>query len=320
MRQVHPPTPADLAGAEEVVRRFLPVTPVVAAPLLGEDVHLKLELLQPTGSFKVRGGLAAVAAAHRRQPDVPLVAASAGNHGLGVAYAADRLGCEATVVVAENAAPAKVRALHRYGAALVRHGTTYDEAEAHALELAEAKGWHFVSPYNDPDVIAGQATLGRELLSQVPDMATLVVPLGGGGLLSGVGLATEGTGVHLVGVEPEHAAAMMAAVAAGRVVPVELGPTMADGLAGNLEEGSVTVDLARRLASELLTVSEGEIAEAVRFLAFDVGLVVEGAGAVGVAVVRNGTVSTGRGPAVVLITGRNISAELLVQVLSAGPV
>ena len=248
MRVVEIPNDESLRRAAEVVGRALPITPIKAAPDLGAGVVLKLESFQPTGSFKVRGGLAAVAAAERRHPGAPLVAASAGNHGLGVAYAADRLGAKATVVVAETASEAKVQALGRYGSRLLRHGSSYDEAEAFALELAAEQGGRFISPYNDADVIAGQATVGTELLSQVPDVGTVVVPVGGGGLLSGIGLATARAPVRIVGVEPERSTAMGAAFAAGSVVPISVGDTMADGLAGNIEEGSVTVELVRRAA------------------------------------------------------------------------
>ena len=283
MRVVDAPGALEIERADRVVRRYLAPTPVVASPRLGRNVQLKLETLQPTGSFKVRGGLAAVAAAQAEAPGTPLVAASAGNHGLGVAYAADALGAEATVVVPETASAAKVHALERYGATLVRYGEHYEDAEQKALELATARGGRFVSPYNDPDVIAGQGSIGRELLGEVPGLGTIVIPVGGGGLLSGAGLATEGAGVRIVGVEPEWSPAVGAAMTAGSVVEVDVGPTIADGLAGNIEPGSVTVALARRLADSMLTVTEDEIRDAIRFLAFEHGVVSEGAGAVATA-------------------------------------
>ncbi|MGH9090799.1 MAG: threonine ammonia-lyase, partial [Acidimicrobiales bacterium] len=267
-------------------------------------------------SFKVRGALAAVSAAVRRRPGAPLVAASAGNHGLGVAFAADALGVEATVVVAETASVAKVRALERFAVTLVRQGSTYDEAEAHALRLVEEKGGCYVSPYNDPDVIAGQATLGAELLAQVPGLATVVVPVGGGGLASGVSLATEGSAARIVGVEPEASATMAAALAAGHAVHVPLGETIADGLAGGIEEGSVTVGICAARGVEMRTVDELALQSAVRFLAFEVGVVAEGAGAAAVAAVRSGDVEPGAGPTVVLVTGRNIAPPLLASILA----
>ena len=179
------------------MRRHLAATPVVPAPRLGRDVWLKLETLQPTGSFKVRGALVAVTAALARDRRAPIVTASAGNHGLGIAFAADRLGATATVVVPTNASEAKQEAIERFAVELVRHGTSYDEAEAHALALADA-GAVYVSPYNDPDVIAGQGTIAIELLEQVPGLTTIVTPIGGGGLASGLGLAASTTRVDRV--------------------------------------------------------------------------------------------------------------------------
>ena len=153
---------------------------------------LKLETLQPTGSFKVRGALVAVAAAVAEDPDRPVVTASAGNHGLGVAFAAQGSGLRAVVVIPENASEAKRAALERFDVEIVRHGMTYDEAEAHALALA-AGGARFISAYNDPDVIAGQGTIALELFDQVPGLTTIIAPVGGGGLVAGLALAADGT-------------------------------------------------------------------------------------------------------------------------------
>lgn len=316
MRDVRLPDTDDLRAAAEVVGRHLAPTPVVPVPLLGEGMLAKLEGFQPTGSFKVRGALAAVSAAVRRCPGAPLVAASAGNHGLGVAFAADALGARATVVVAETASVAKVRALERFPVTLVRHGATYDEAEAHALRLAEEQDGCYVSPYNDPDVIAGQATVATELLAQVPNVATVVVPVGGGGLVSGVSLATQGTGIRVVGVEPEASAAMSASLAVGHPVHVPTGETIADGLAGGIEEGSVTVAICRARGVAMCTVGEVHLRAAVRFLAFEVGVVAEGAGAAAVAAVQAGEVEPAAGPIVVLVTGRNVAPPLLASILA----
>lgn len=315
MRTVAVPDAGNLEAAAEVVGRTLEPTPVVPSPLLGDGVWLKLETFQPTGSFKVRGGLAAVAAAQRRQPGTPLVAASAGNHGLGVAYAADRLGADATVVVPVHASGAKVRALAAYDVELVPHGDGYDEAERRAMAIAEEKGGRFVSPYNDPDVIAGQATVATELLAQLPDLTTIVVPVGGGGLVSGIALATEGTGVRIVGVEPEVNRTMSAAMAAGEAVPIELGETIADGLAGNLEPGSVTVAICLRHGVELVSVTEEQLRTAIRFLAVEHGLVAEGAGAAATAAVFSGRFRPD-GTTAVLVTGRNIDPVLVSTILA----
>jgi threonine dehydratase len=317
MRAVEAPTAAHLEAAWKAVRSFLPVTPVVAAPQLGDAVSAKVETIQPTGSFKVRGGLAAVSATLEQDPGRAVVAASAGNHGLGVAYAASKFGARVTVVVPTGASAAKVSALRQFDVRLVLHGEGYREAETHALDLAAQEGSRYVSPYNDPDVIAGQSTLARELIEQVPRLGTVVVPCGGGGLLSGVILALAGSSVRIIGVESEASPSMSAAVAAGGIVPINVEPTVADGLAGNLEPGAVTVDLAIAHRVEILTVSESDIRSAMAFSAHKMGLVLEGAGAVGVAALRAGVVtpdSDGRAT-VVILTGRNVAPNLLSEVL-----
>jgi threonine dehydratase len=317
VRTVSEPQQSHRDAAWEVVRRHLAITPVVTAPQLGQNVSLKVETFQPTGSFKVRGGLAAVAATLEADPGREVVAASAGNHGLGLAYAAAKLEAKVTVIVPRLASAAKVSALQQFDVRLVLHGEGYSEAEAHALDLVAREGGRYVSPYNDPDVIAGQGTMARELLEQVPNLGTVVVPVGGGGLVSGISLGLRGTDVRVVGVESEASPSMSAAVAAGSIVPITVEPTLADGLAGNLEAGAITVDITLRNGVEILTVSEADIRSAMAYAAHKMGLVLEGAGAVGVAAVRAGLVAPnedGR-ETVVILSGRNIAPALLDEVL-----
>jgi threonine dehydratase len=317
MREVELPGPFHREAAWKAVRRFLAVTPVVGAPQLGPAVSVKVETVQPTGSFKVRGGLAAVSATLEQDPGRAVVASSAGNHGLGLAYAASELGATVTVVVPTGASAAKVSALQQFDVRLELHGEGYREAETYALELADRNGSRYVSPYNDPDVIAGQATLARELLEQVPRLGTVVVPCGGGGLLAGTILGLEGTGVRVVGIESEASPSMSTALRAGGIVPIEVEPTVADGLAGNLEPGAVTVGVALAHGVDVLTVSEADIRSAMAFSASKMGLVLEGAGAVGIAALRAGVVNPDAGgkETVVLLTGRNVAPKLLSEVL-----
>jgi threonine dehydratase len=313
-RAVAAPSAADLDAAWEVVSARLPPTPLVPAPALGEDVWLKLETLQPTGSFKVRGALAALS----RAGGEPVITASAGNAGLGVAWAAATLGGRATVVLSENASPAKVTALQALPVTLIQHGAGYDEAEAHALELA-ARGARYLSSYNDTGVIAGQSTIGRELDAQLPGELTVVAPLGGGSLSSGLGLWASGRdGARVVSVEAERSPGFSTALAAGEITPIEVGDTLADGLAGNIEPGSVTFELVRDHVAFVTTAAEAEIAEAMRFLARAHGIVAEGAGAAGVAGVMAGRVARGSGSLVVVVTGRNVTLPRLAEVLGAG--
>ena len=296
-----------------MVAAHLRPTPVVPLELPGGvEVLAKLDSLQPTGSFKLRGALAALSALG--SPGVRVVGASAGNHALALVEAARRLGLRATVVVPRTGSAAKLAALRRLHADLVVHGDDYDQAERHALELADAGG-AYVSAYNDPHVIAGQATWAAETAAGLPGGATLVVPVGGGGLLAGTLLwAADRPDVRVVGVEAAASRALSAAVAAGRVVAVPVAPTLADGLAGNLEAGSVTPALARGRVHAIVAVTEEEIERAIRFLAAS-GLVVEGSGAVGVAALLAGRVPADGGTVAVLLTGRNIAAGTLARVL-----
>jgi threonine dehydratase len=342
--------PADLDAAWGVISGHLRPTPLVPLRLDGIERPLwaKLETTQPTGSFKVRGALAACAAYGTSGERI--VTASAGNHGLGIAYAATRLGIPATVVVPETASPAKVERLRRFGIDLRMLGADYDAAEAAALEIAAAGG-RFVSAYNDPRVIAGQATVARELLDQIDqidqvdelasaDPVTVLVPVGGGGLVAGVSTVLAGRPERrVVGVEAEPSRAVSAALAAGRVVSVGIGPTIADGLAGNLEDSSITPRLIAATGTPVCAAPEAAIRAAVAELATGAGLVVEGSGAVGLAALRAGRLPADTatpddrtpgtltpddqssdhepaGPIVLLLTGRNIAAPLLAQVIA----
>jgi threonine dehydratase len=304
-RVVRTPTLHDLQHAAEVVRAHLRPTPLDDG-LAPSEPLLKLESAQPTGSFKVRGALNAMA---NVDDVIPIVTASAGNHGLGMAYAARRLGRRLTVVVSTEASPAKVEALRRLGTEPTQVGTTIEEAEAHAMELARG-GAHYVSPYNDPAVIAGQGTIGLELADQVDGPMTVVCPIGGGGLASGIGLwASTRPDVRLIGVESDLSTPVSASVRAGHWVETEIGPTIADGLSGNVERGSVTIELIGRHVDQLVTVSEVEIRDALRWLAGRRGVVAEGAGASAVAAVLAGKV-TAEGRVVAIVSGRNIALPL----------
>ena len=303
VRIVRTPTLDDLEQAWQTVRAVLAPTPLVPSPIM-HDGSLKLETFQPTGSFKVRGGLAAVSAlAPERRP----VTASAGNHGLGIALASTRLGRGATVVVPEHSSAAKVEALRTYPIELIEHGADYEAAERYALELGAADGNSFISPYNDPNVIAGQSTIGRELDSQTSGEVTVVAPVGGGGLLSGLTLwSSSRPGVHLTGVESSQSRGVSAAVAAGHIVRVPVGDTIADGLAANLERGSVTPGLVASVP--LVAVDDDELRFAMSWLFSNHGLVAEGSAAAGIAAVLGGKVEV-IGQLVIVVTGRNIAAD-----------
>ncbi|MFC6885131.1 MULTISPECIES: threonine ammonia-lyase [Actinomadura] len=309
VRAVGPPSRADLDRAWEVVAATLAPTPVVPADALAPGALLKAETFQPTGSFKVRGALAAVAAL---PPGEPAVTASAGNHGLGMAYAASRSAADVTVVVSTRASRAKTDRIAASPATLVRHGTTYEEAEAHAMGLPG----RYVSPYNDPHVISGQATIGCELDSQAAGPLTVVAPLGGGGLVAGLALwARERGDTRVVGVEAAASPAVSTAVRTGAITEVEVGDTIADGLSGNLEPGSVTPGILRAAGTALTSVTEDEIRAAMRWLFAEHGLVVEGSGACGVAAVLAGKIEI-QGRLAVVLSGRNVMITTYAEALN----
>jgi threonine dehydratase len=302
----------DVRTASDRIQPFIVRTPLersaALSDLCGADIWLKLECFQLTGSFKMRGALNALLMSAARQ----VVTASAGNHGLGVAWAAQRLGVEATVVAPETASQAKVDALRRSGARLIQTGQTYDDAEAAGIALAREHDLPFISPYNDAAVIAGGGTVALEIFEDLPRAQTLVVPAGGGGLISGVGIASHGIdqGVGVYGVQSEASPALHAALQHGGYVHVNMLPSLADGLAGNVEPASMTLDLIKAHVREVALVTEDEIAAAMRWLLVNERVVVEGSAAVGVAALLQRKLAP-TNPTVLVLTGRNVAAAVL---------
>jgi threonine dehydratase len=319
VRHVLPPSVDHLAHAREVIAHYLTPTPTVTISVRGRNVFVKLESLQVTGSFKVRGALAAIDAAHRDDPSGAVITASAGNHGLGIAHAATLLKVGATVVVPENASIAKVKKLATYDIELIQFGSSYDDAQAHALELAETRSIRFISPFNDTDVIAGQSTVFDEMLKQAPSLEHLVVQVGGGGLMSGTLLSREAHGrsdIRVSGVQPEESAALYHVLRGAKMSDVVHGSTIADGLAGGGDDGAITNELIAKAGVELVLVPEVEIRRAVREIAETSGLVVEGSGAASFAAIAANQVDDMTSQIGFIASGRNISHELFVELLS----
>jgi len=314
MRTVTAPTPSQLDRARNVIRQHFAPTPLWGTTLDAHPVWLKLETFQPTGSFKVRGALAALTATGNAGR---IVTASAGNHALGVAWASRRLGIPATIVVAETAAPVKIAKLRALGADLVLHGATYDEAEAHGIALGSEPGNAYLSPYNDPDVIAGQATVGVEILADWPEVDTIVVPIGGGGLIAGIGLWAKAIkpGLRLIGVQPAASPPMYAHFETGSTDAMPIAPTLADGVSGNIEKSSITWKLCRQLVEEVVLVEEDAIAGAMRW-ALDVPhTLLEGSAVLGIAALQAGVLDVADRNVAVVTTGRNVGPETLRQVV-----
>jgi threonine dehydratase len=312
----------DVRAAAERVRPFVVRTPLERSlglsALCGADVWLKYECFQATGSFKLRGALNALLTMSDQQLQKGVLTASAGNHGLGVARAAAVLGVAATVVVPETASPAKVEALRSSGAELLLRGATYDDAESAAMSTARERGLPFISAYNDAAVVAGGGTIALEVMEDLPATRTMVVPAGGGGLISGIGVAAHGLdpAIAVYGAQSTASPALHAALEAGARVRVDVLPSLADGLSGNVEDGSITFDLLKEHVRQVVLVTESDIVDAMRWLLEHEHVLVEGSAAVGVAALLRGLLPT-EGPLVLVLTGRNVAAEVLRQYVLA---
>lgn len=283
----------------------------------GCDVYLKLECFQLTGSFKIRGAMAKLSALTDDERSRGVLTVSAGNHGLAVAHCSEALGLDATIIVPESASRAKVESIRRYPVTLIERGATYDDAERAARDLERASGKTFVSPYNDREVIAGQGSIGLEILEDSPAIDAVVVPVGGGGLLAGVAIAVKTTNpqVQVYGAEPLTSPTMTAAIEAGRIVEIEEQATIADGCAGNIEPGSMTFPIIQRLVDGFILVSEESIRTAIASVAREDHMMIEGSAAVSVAALNDEALIDKR--VVAVISGRNISLELFARTIRA---
>ena len=316
-------TLADVEEARARLRGVIHETPCAfsqsLSDLTGARVFVKLENLQMTGSFKERGAANVLLQLPPAERKRGVVTASAGNHGLAVAFHAARLGVGAVIVMPEWAPLTKVTAARRHGAEVVLHGENYDEAYARAREVEAERGLVFVHPFDDPRVIAGQGTIGLELVAQVPDLEAVLVPVGGGGLAAGIGVAVKAgkPGAEVIGVQADEIAAMKAAWATGERLTVPPGPTIADGIAVR-RAGEHTLALCRRWVDQIVSVSEEEIANAILLLLEIEKTVVEGAGAVPLAALVNKKVALAGKTVALVLTGGNIDVNLVSRIIERG--
>lgn len=320
------PTLADFRAARERVAAVVDVTPMEKSrylrELLGQDVYLKAESLQRTGSYKIRGAYNRLSQLTEEERAHGVVAASAGNHAQGVALAARELGIAATIFMPLGVALPKLQATRNYGAEVVLHGHVVDETLRAAAEFAERTGAILIPPFDHPDVVAGQGTLAFEILEQVPDVENIIVPIGGGGLISGIAsafaqLAPEiGRRVRIIGVQAENAAAYPPSLAAGEPIAITTSPTIADGILVG-RPGALNFEIIRETVDEIVTVADDDTARALVMLLERAKLVVEPAGAVGVAAAITGAIAVD-GPTVVLISGGNIDPMVMERVISRG--
>ena len=296
-------------------------TDLIKAPLLANDcsLFLKPENLQFTGSFKLRGAGYKIATLSDKEKSAGVIACSAGNHAQGVALSATKNGIKSIVCMPASAPLMKVEATKSYGAEVVLVPGVYDDAFAKAVELQKEHGYTFVHPFNDECVIAGQGTIGLEILSELPDADVIVCAVGGGGLISGIALAAKSINpnIKIYGVQAEGAASMYEAVKAGKVVKLPSVSTFADGIAVK-EAGSLTYDIVSKYVDGIVTVSEDEIASAILAMLERQKMVAEGAGAVSVAAVMTGKIPCKGKKTVCVVSGGNIDVGILSNVLGRG--
>jgi threonine dehydratase len=315
---------ADVTAARERIRGGIYESPCVESiplsQLTGAHVYCKLDYLQRTGSFKERGARNALLQLAPEERARGVIAASAGNHAQGIAYHGSLLGIPVTVVMPKFAPLIKVTNCRHLGATVLLHGADLSEARAHAEAIAQREGLTFIHPFDNAHVIAGQGTIALEILEQMPQVQAIVAPVGGGGLLAGIALVTEAlrADVRIVGVEPEHAACLSQALAAGHPVPVTLSSTLADGLAV-AQTGAQAFEVLRRVVDRVVTVDEAAIALAVLRLIELEKSVVEGAGAAPLAAFLAGKLDMLKGLDVVLVlAGGNIDITILDRVIEIG--
>src|SRR5882757_555490 len=314
---------ADVLSARERVRDSVYYTPCPHSQMLsrltGQQVYLKLENLQMTGAFKERGALNRILTLTEEQKRRGVIAASAGNHAQGVAYHATKRGIRSTIVMPLSTPLVKVTATRNFGANVVLHGANYDAAYAEARRICEEDGSTFVPAFDDPAVIAGQGTIGLELLEQIPQLEAVVVPIGGGGLIGGIACAIKESRpeVRIVGVQTSRLPSMVAARLAGHPVTVEPATTIADGIAVR-RAGDVTLPVVERYVDEIVTVDEDEIASAILVLLEREKTLAEGAGAAALAALLQRKTSLNGAHTAVMVCGGNIDVTLLSRIIERG--
>ena len=314
---------ATVQQARERIRQFIYNSPcrhsVELSQMTGQETFLKLENVQRTGAFKERGALNKILTLSDDERRRGVVAASAGNHAQAVAYHACARGIRTQIVMPLMTPLVKVAATKGFGAEVVLHGANYDEAYSYALESCATQGMTFLHPFDDVEVINGQGSIGLELLEQVPDLEAVVVPIGGGGLISGVASAIKESNpnVRVVGVQTERLPSMLRATEAGHPVTIPASATVADGIAVR-RAGDVTLPLVERYVDEIVTVDEEEIANAILVLLEKEKTLAEGAGAVAIASLLQHKTSLGRQRTAALVCGGNIDVSLLAKIIERG--
>ena len=313
----------DIKDARETIRNLVKRTPLVHSQFLSNfcdgEVYLKLENLQTTSSFKIRGALNKMLHLSSEEMERGIITASAGNHGQAVAIGAEKLNLAAKIVIPRNTPKVKIDKIRKCNVELVLHGDIYDEAEQKARDLARKDGLTYISPYNDNSIIAGQGTIGLEILEDLHTVDTVIVPVGGGGLISGISLAIKSIEptVRIIGVQSEASPVMYESLKAGRIVDVKMRESIADGLFGGIERNSVTFEIVQEYVDSLLLVKEKTIKQAIFLLWNEEKQVAEGAGVVAISLIlENKDLFAGK-TIVAVISGGNIDKKLFRNILTS---
>ncbi len=315
------PSLVDVFSAHRHIKATIIKTPIIRSTGLtksvGSKVVLKLESLQVTGSFKIRGATNKILSLSDDEKVRGVITISSGNHGRAVAYVARKFNIPALVCVSETVPENKINAIHELGAEVVKAGKTYDEANESALRLQDERGFTMVHPFDDPYVIAGQGTIGLELMEELPEIDTVIVPLSGGGLLGGIAIALKSINpdIQTIGVSMDQGAAMVESLKAGKVVEIVEEPSLADALMGGLgSDNRYTFNIIQKYVDQTVLVTEQEIAAGMTYALEKEHLVVEGGGAVGIAALLAGKLKNLGEKVAVVISGSNVSMSTLMEV------
>ncbi|MCQ4726649.1 threonine/serine dehydratase [Anaerotignum faecicola] len=321
--QVKDITSRDIWRAKQRISPYITRTPLVYSPALSEmtgaNIYIKMENLQAIGAFKVRGAANKILGLSESQKEKGVSTFSTGNHGMAVAYIADRLNVKATVCMSKNVPDVKVKAISRYNPTILQNWDSQDAAGVYCYELQEKEGVTVIPPFDDKEIICGQGTMSLEILEDCPEIDTAIVPLSGGGLISGVTLGFKLTvpGVKVIGVSQERAAVMIESLKAGRPVEMPEEPTLADSLLGGIGlDNKYTFDIVRDYVDETVQVGEEEISKGIAYIMENHHVIAEGASATGIAyALRSGAIKKGSNVAII-VTGNGISMETVKQIVN----
>jgi len=311
----------EVVEAERRIRNYIRETPLEFSSYLSQkynaNVYLKLENFQITGSFKIRGAINKFLSLNEGEREKGVITASSGNHGIAIAHVLKKFGCKGTIYLPQSASPAKIEILRSYGVNIEFYGNDCIEAEMTAKKIAKEKKLIYISPYNDLKIIGGQGTIAVEIERQLKDIDIILVPVGGGGLISGIAgyFKNVNSKIKIVGCQPRNSPIMYESIKAGKILAIESKPTISDGTAGGIEEGAITFNICKKYVDDYVIVEEEEIKEAIKLILDKHSMLIEGAGALSVACFLKEREKFVGKNVVLLISGARISLEKISEII-----